>query len=142
MRELSKQQSILFLIGAVLMVVGAGMYVFGVQKVAPWVFTVGAFLFASIQMMQRYEGNNLAIKRLRLIMILGDVLFLLAALFMVENAYHLLLPLFLKFGMGGYNAYVTYIHNNWVVFLLVAAMLELYSTHRISNELDREAKKR
>ena len=44
--------------------------------------------------------------------------------------------------MGGYNAYLTYIHNNWVVLLLVAAMLELYSTHRISNELDKEAKKR
>ena len=142
MRELTKQQSILFLIGAVLMVVGAGLYVFGMQVVAPWVFAVGAFLFASIQLMQRYDGSNPTIKRLRRMMIMGDVLFMLAAVFMVENAYHFLLPTFLKFGMGGYNAYLTYIHNNWVVLLLVAAMLELYSTHRISNELDKEAKKR
>lgn len=142
MRELTKRQSILFLLGAVLMVAGAGLYVFGVQKLAPWIFAVGALLFASIQLMQRYEGRNPTILRLRRIMILGDVLFLLAALFMVENAYHFLLPTFLNFGMGGYNAYLTYIHNNWVVLLLVAALLELYSTHRISNELEKEAKKR
>ena len=74
MRELTKQQSILFLIGAVLMVVGAGLYVFGVQVVAPWVFAVGAFLFASIQLMQRYDGSNPTIKRLRRMMIMGDVL--------------------------------------------------------------------
>lgn len=142
MRELTKRQSILFLLGAVLMVTGAGLYVFGVQKIAPWVFAVGALLFASIQLMQQYEGRNPTILRLRRIMILGDVLFMLSALFMVENAYHLLLPLFLKFGMGGYNAYLNYIHNNWVVLLLIAALLELYSTHRISNELEKEAKKR
>ena len=105
------------------MVVGAGMYVFGVQKVAPWIFSIGV------------------IRRLRRIMLMADVCFMLSAVFMVENGYNFLLPTFCKSGIDGYNAYLLYIHNNWVVLLLIAAILELYSTHRISNELEKEAKK-
>lgn len=142
MRQLTKTQSIILLMGAVLMVAGAGMYVFGMAVAGSWTYAVGACLFAAMQMQQRYDGYNFTIRRLRRIMITGDVLFLLAAVLMVENAYLWLLPLFLKQGINGYNAYITYIHNNWVVLLLAAAVLELYSTHRISNELEREAKKR
>jgi uncharacterized membrane protein SpoIIM required for sporulation len=32
--------------------------------------------------------------------------------------------------------------GKWVVLLLVAAILEVYTTHRISHELEKEAKKR
>jgi hypothetical protein len=38
--------------------------------------------------------------------------------------------------------YAKYIHNNWVVVLLVAAILQLYASHRIANEMEKEAKKR
>ena len=55
---------------------------------------------------------------------------------MVENAYHVVFPLFAK-TINGYTSYVKYIHNNWVVTLLVAAVLQLYSTHRISSELQK-----
>jgi hypothetical protein len=141
MKQLSKNQSILFFVASVLMVVGAGMYVFGVQKVAPWIFAIGAFTFAALQMQQRYDGKNPVIRRLRRIMLMADVCFMLSAVFMVENGYNFLLPTFCKSGIDGYNAYLLYIHNNWVVLLLIAAILELYSTHRISNELEKEAKK-
>ena len=94
-----------------------------------------------MQMMQTYSGNNFTIRRLRRIMVTGDVLFILSALLMVENSYGLLLPLFLKLSPDGYFNYVTYVHNNWVLLLLVAAMLEIYTTHRISGELAKEAKK-
>lgn len=142
MKQLSRNQSILFFVASVLMVVGAGMYVFGIHKLAPWVFAVGAFTFAALQMQQRYEGSNPTIRRLRRIMLTADVFFMLSAVFMVENSYNFLLPTFYRHGIDGYNAYLLYIHNNWVVLLLIAAVLELYSTHRISNELDKEAKKR
>ena len=33
---------------------------------------------------------------------------------------------------------MTYIHNNWVVLLLIAAIIEIYTTHRISNELKKD----
>jgi hypothetical protein len=38
--------------------------------------------------------------------------------------------------------YVQYVYQKWVVVLLIAAILQLYSLHRISTELEKEAKKR
>lgn len=129
------------LVGAFLMVVGAGLYVFGVMTFTPWVFAVGAVAFAVMQMQQAYGGSNIVLKRLRRIMTFGDVLFLLSALLMLENTYHFMLPLFTSYLENGYYQYVTYIHNNWVVLLLIAAIIEIYTTHRISHELNKEAKK-
>jgi hypothetical protein len=37
--------------------------------------------------------------------------------------------------------YLNYIKNNWVVLLLLAAILQLYTTYRIDHELEKEAKK-
>lgn len=48
--SLSKIQSILFIIGGVLMVIGVGCFVFMVQQlVMCWVFLAGAVLFATMQ---------------------------------------------------------------------------------------------
>lgn len=141
MKQLSRTQSIVMLVGACLMVIGAGMYVFMGHAVASWIFLAGTVAFASMQLQQTYSGNNYTIKRLVKIMWTGDAFFILSALLMIENSYKLLLPLFLQFIENGYYQYLTYIHNNWVVLLLVAAMIEIYTTHRISSELDKEAKK-
>lgn len=132
MRQLNKTESVIFLLGALLMVVGSGANIF--MKVwAPWVFAMGALAFVLMQLKQRYEGRNVVIRRLRRIMITSDVFFLLAALLMFANRSNF-------FGLD-ILTYIKYVHNNWVVALLVAAVLQLYSTHRISNELDKEAKK-
>ena len=142
MRQLTTNESILMLIGAILMVVGAGMIFFKLEVVAPWFFMVGAIAFASMQLKQRYEGTNFTIRRLRKIMIAGDICFLLSGVMMFENSYKLLLPMFIKLSPDmGYLNYLRYFHNNWVVLLLVAAVLELYSTHRITHELNKDAKK-
>ncbi len=123
------------------MVAGAGLYVVGIHTATPWVFTVGAIAFAVMQMQQTYDGRNHTIQRLRRIMTIGDVLFILSALLMLEDSYRVLLPLFTSYMENGYYQYVTYINNNWVILLLIAAVLEIYTTHRISHELDKEAKK-
>ena len=142
MRQLNKWQNILLLIGGALMVVGAGMYVFGIRKPSSWIFLVGALAFASMQLQQVYEGKNFVIRRLRRIMVMADVLFVVAGLLMVENAFNFLLPFFQTHIQNGLNAYIIYIFGKWVVLLLVAAILEVYTTHRISSELEKEAKKR
>ena len=67
-------------------------------------------------------------------MVIADIAFIISALLLVENVFHVVYPLFAN-TIDGYNAYVHYVHNNWVVTLLVAAILEIYSMHRISNEL-------
>ena len=122
----------LFLFGAVLMVVGAGASLLG-WSVAPYLFAVGALGFTSMQMLQRYEGQSFVIRRLRRIMLLSDVLFLVSAVLMFAsqgNVFRL-----------DYITYLQYVYNKWVVTLLIAAVLQLYTTHRIANELEKEVKK-
>ena len=131
MRQLNKLQTIIFLSGAVLMVIGAGTYVFSAWAASAVVFAIGAIAFASMQLMQTYEGNNISLRRLRRIMSIGDVMFIL-------SSFRFLLPLFTNYFSNGYYYYVTYINNNWVVLLLIAAILEIYTTHRISNELKKD----
>ena len=133
MRPLNKLQSALFAIGAVLMLAGAAMGMF-VKGVAPWVFAVGALLFVCMQVQQRYEGDNFTIQRLRRIMLMSDVLLILAAALMFADYGN-------PFGVDQLT-YVNYIHNNWVVVLLLAAVLQLYTVFRIDSELLKEAKKR
>jgi len=87
-----------------------------------------------MQMRQRYDGPNFNIRRLRRMMLLSDALFLVAALLMFANSGNFL-------GLQ-YLSYVKYVHNNWIVVLLVAAILQLYASHRIANELEKDAKKR
>lgn len=139
MKQLSKIESVIMLIGACLMVIGAAIYIFGSHTVAPCVFVPGTLAFAMMQYRQKYLGNDLTLRRLRRIMLTGAAFFVLAALLMAENSYHIIYPLFPK-TIGGYTAYVQYVHNNWVVALLVAAILQLYSTHRISAELAKQGK--
>ena len=66
-------------------------------------------------------------------MLLSDVLFLVAALLMFANMNNIL-------GLS-YITYIEYVYNKWVVVLLIAALLQLYSIHRIGSELEKEAKK-
>jgi len=131
MRQLNKWQTAIFVIGALLMVIGAGSSLFRWTP-APWVFAAGALGFATMQMLQSYDGHNLTIRRLRRIMVFSDLLFLAsAALMFAGNGNPLGLDLM---------TYLQYIHQKWVPMLLLAAILQLYVTHRISRELEREAK--
>ena len=133
MRQLSNVETFIMLVGGVLMVIGAGASLF-LQSWAPYIFAPGAVLFVAMQIRQRYEGTNFNVKRLRRMMLISDVLFLIAALLMFANQTNFL-------GLD-YLDYVKYVHNNWIVVLLVAAILQLYTSHRIANELEKEAKKR
>jgi len=132
MRPLNKLQNTIFLVGALLMVVGAGASLL-LWPVAPYLYALGALGFTSMQMLQRYEGQSFVIRRLRRIMLISDVLFLVSAVLMFAsqgNVFHL-----------DHLTYLKYVYNKWVVTLLVAAILQLYTTHRISHELEKEAKK-
>ncbi len=89
-------------------------------------------MFAAMQLRQRYEGNVFTIRRLRRMIIVSDILFLVAALLMFANQSNFL-------GLD-YLSYIKYVRNNWVVVLLVAAILQLYASHRIASELEKHAK--
>lgn len=130
MRQMSKTETFLLLLGGMLMVIGSGASLF-MQAWAPYIFAPGALLFAAIQMRQTYEGKNVTIRRLRRIMLMSDALFLIAALLMFASQANFL-------GLD-FLVYLKYVHNNWIVVLLVAAILQLYTSHRIANELEKES---
>ena len=129
MKQLSKLQTLVFAAGGLLMVIGAAMALFRLNW-APVVFIPGVVMFVSMQMLQRYDGRNVNIRRLRRFVLLSDVLFLLSALLMYAGNGN---PF--KFDQ---ITYVQYIGNNWVVALLIAALLQLYTTFRIGKELEKE----
>ena len=134
MKQLTKLQSALFLIGGVLMVVGAGCYAFLVaQKAVCWVYLVGSLLFAWMQVNQSYEGANPTIRRLKRIMSTADIFFVLSGLLMVDSAYE-----FLRDSFADTLTYFNLVYNKWVLLLLVAAMLEIYTMHRIGTELKKD----
>ena len=139
MKQLTKVESIVYLLGGITMVAGAGLYAFLlIQPIACWLMLVGAILFALMQSRQRYLGTVLAIRRLRKIMSLAGWGFILAGIFMVEDTYHFLRPIFTG-SLDGYSSYVSIFHHNWVILLLISAVIEMYTTHRISYELKRES---
>lgn len=130
-----------------MMVAGVGLYVFAVApKVVSIIFLIGTVIFAAMQIAQRYEGTSLTLRRLRSIMTLADVAFIIAGLLMFENAWHLLFQATVwhthdVMNFEAYESYMKYVNNKWVVALLVAAVLELYSMNRISYELKKEERK-
>jgi hypothetical protein len=131
MRQLSKGEVAVMLLGGLLMVIGAGANILFMTW-ASYVFAPGTLLFVAMQLRQRYDGRDFTIRRLRRMLIISDVLFLVAGLLMIANQSNF-------FGLN-HLLYIKYVHNNWVVVLLVAAILQLYAEHRIANELEKEAK--
>ena len=126
MRQLNKIENTILLFGAVMMVIGSGANIFA-QPWAPYVFGMGTVGYVLMQLKQKYEGSNVAIKRLRRMVIISDVCLLLAAVMMFANMDNL-------FRLDAVT-YIKYVHNKWVVVLMVAAMLQLYTSHRISKEI-------
>ena len=138
MKQLSKLQSAIFLLGGVLMVVGAANFAFGfiypkMLLYTSWLFLLGNILFSVMQAMQFYEGSSLVIHRLKRMQYVADIFFVFSGISMVDTVYA-----FARHWFSNQETYITYFYNKWVVFLLIAALLELYTTHRISHELKKE----
>ena len=111
---MSKIYQIVQGVGAMLLLVGAMLQITR-WELSPILYTIGAVMFAYVQVMTRYEGKNLIVRRLRRQQILGAVLLVFAGVLMfVTN------------------------HNEWVLCLTVAAILELYTAFRIPSELEKE----
>ena len=118
MKQLNKIQSVIFLLGGILMVIGAGCYVaMWLRGIVCWVFLVGAVMFSLMQTMQIYTG----------------IFFVVAGVLMADSHYHFFQPMF-----SNYADYIEILYNKWVVLLLIAAVIEVYTTHRIDHELSKK----
>ena len=117
-----------------LMVAGAGCYVMmWQQRVVCWIFLVGSVMFSLMQTMQVYTGTELVLRRLKNIQGLASLLFVISGVLMADSAYGFFRPMF-----DNIADYIEIVYNKWVVLLLVAALLEVYTTHRINNELSKK----
>ena len=114
---MNKAYQLIQVVGAVLLLVGAMLQITR-WELSPYLYTIGAVLFAYVQVMSRYEGKNLIIRRLRRQQILGAVLLVFAGVLMFVTR-----------------------HNEWVLCLSVAAVIQLYTAYRIPSELEKENKK-
>lgn len=79
-------------------------------------------MFSSMQVLQKYEGKNITLKRLRRQQILGALMLLLAGGLMACSVYGI--PPLCK--------------GEWQVALAIGAILEVYTAFRIPAELARE----
>jgi hypothetical protein len=121
MNELTPGQLMAQQVGAVLMLIGAAAYMW-LPLWATVAFTVGALLFAPLQMLQRYEGRSFTIRRLRRQQLLGALALLVTACLMIMQVCQV-----------GFAR-----RNEWVVALAIACVLELYTAFRIPAELKKE----
>lgn len=92
-------------------------------------FLSGSMAFSCMQMLQRYEGSSLTIRRLRSIQVAADLLF-------IFTGFYRMLPFIGVYHIPFLN--LTTWRNEWLVFLLLGAILELYSAFRLAYELEKE----
>ena len=109
-------QKYIYIVGGILLVIGAALYVTR-WVVAPYIYVVGSFMFGAMQMADRYEGSNFVIRRLRRQQVLGALMLMLTGIAMFMCKY-----------------------NEWIVCLLIACLLELYTAFRLPQELEKEGK--
>lgn len=109
-----KAYTVVQVVGAVLLLVGAMLQITR-WELSPYIYTVGAVMFAYVQVMSRYEGQNLIVRRLRRQQVLGAVLLVFAGVLMFVTR-----------------------HNEWVLCLSAASVLQLYTAFRIPSELEKE----
>ena len=125
MKKLNSLQLFVYRLGGVLVIIGAALNPLD-NAAAPYIYSVGAIMFASMQMLARYEGDSVVIRRLRRQQILGALLLVASGAMMFGHQYHM-----------------TYMrHNEWMIVMLIAAVFELYAAFRIPAELEKEEKRK
>jgi len=126
--------------GGTLLLAGAAIQITR-WEYAPMLFAVGAVIFVTGQLADRYNGDDLIMKRLRGQQVLGSVFIILTALLMFSGDLHenLLLNSGTNPKLRSFLLDLTR-RNNWIVTLTIAALLELYPAFRMESrqkELDR-----
>lgn len=114
---MSKYYSAIATVGAVALLLGAALQITQLAW-APYLYLIGAIMFAYVQVMSGYEGKNIIIRRLRRQQIIGATLLVVAGVMMI-----------------------LWKRNEWVVCLTIAAVLEMYTAFRIPREEEKEKNK-
>ena len=118
MKELSPLQNFCFRCGAVLMLIGAAIFIM-YPMVGMYVFGIGTLMFTLMQVQAEYLGRNITIMRLRRQQLLACCCFVLTLVLMSMQL--------LQWGPCR--------RQEWVIALTIGCVLELYTSFRIPQEL-------
>ncbi|MCD8310542.1 MAG: hypothetical protein LUB83_04940 [Prevotellaceae bacterium] len=102
--------SLLFIMGAVMLLAGAAVYITG-WKLSPYLYSLGAVIVAVMQFASAPVCHSVTLKRLRRQQLFGALLLLVTGALMF-------------FAHG----------NEWILSLTIAAILELYTALRMPQE--------
>lgn len=118
-------------IGGVLLLVGAMVMITG-WEYAPYIYMLGSVMFASAQLSDRYDGDDMILKRLRLQQVLGSILLVITGFLMFSGNYHqqLMFNNSMNDTLRSFLLTLT-ARNSWIVTLCIATLFELYSSFRI-----------
>lgn len=123
MKPLTPFQNIIFQLGGLLLIAGAIFpLVPALNLYAPFVFLAGTLMYSTMQLLQRYDGTNFIIRRLRRQQIFSAFLLLIAAGLLLMK----------HFNVGIFRG------EEWKMVLVIAAILQLYAAFRIPHELNKE----
>ena len=118
MRELSPLQNLCFRCGAVLMLIGAAMFIL-YPMIGMYVYGIGTLMFALMQVKAEYLGRDITIMRLRRQQLLACCCFVLTLVLMSMQVHR----------WGPCH------RQEWVIALTIGCVLELYTSFRIPSEL-------
>ena len=122
MKPLNKLQNLILQIGGILLLIGAVMPLYSALAVyAPYIYTIGALLFSTMQMLNKYEGDDIIIRRLRRQQIIGGFLLIAAGAMMFGSLYQ----------TGPFTK------DEWKIALAIGAIIELYTSFRIPAVLNK-----
>lgn len=111
---MEKFRDVISMVGGLMLLIGACMMITKWEG-APYLYIVGAVLFGTMQVLDRYHGDNTVLKRLRFQQIIASLLFVATGVLM----------------------FVMH-QNEWIACLLIAVVFELYTAFRIPQEYRKE----
>ncbi len=118
MKQLTHFQNLVYILGGIILLLGLLLWLPRIEA-APYIYCAGALMFASMQLLARYDGRSLTIRRLRHQQIAGALCLVLSGAFMIGNIYNL--PYCRR--------------NEWVVVLMIGCIFEVYTAFRIPSEM-------
>lgn len=120
MKKLTSLQIVLYNCGGLILLIGAVLPLFqSSRQLAPFVYAAGAVLFCSIQLLARYDGTDITVRRLRRQQIIGTMFLLVTAALMFMSLYQ----------TGPFQG------SEWQMTLSIGALLEIYTAFRLPEAL-------
>ena len=113
---MTRTEALIQQIGGLAMIVGAALPLFVSDfGIAFYVYSAGAAAFAGIQLLQRYDGDDFRIRRLRFQQVIGALLLIVTAVLMYTHWQHI----------------APFRGDEWKVSLAIAAVFEVYTAFRM-----------